>query len=79
MKILGFIIVVVCVFAGYTLAGGKMEPILKALPFEIMIIGGAAVGAFIVGNTMHVIKDTMKGMKCLVKPEAHDKESYMEW
>ena len=78
MKFLGLIIVFVCVFGGYTLAGGKMGPILEALPFELMIIGGAAVGAFLIGNTMHVIKDTFKNMNCMIKAEAHDKESYME-
>ena len=78
MKLLGFVFVTVCVFGGYILAGGKMEPILKALPYEIMIIGGAAVGAFYVANTMHTIKATLKGMGCLIKPEAHDKESYLE-
>src|SRR5690606_29969114 len=78
MKLLGFVIVVVGVFAGYMLAGGHLEPILKALPYEMMIIGGAAVGAFIVGNTGHTIKATLKGMNCLIKPEAHNKESYLE-
>ncbi len=78
MKILGFIIVIVGVFSGYILAGGHMDPILKALPFEMLTIGGAAVGAFLIANTTHVIKDTMKSMNCLIKPEAHNKESYME-
>ncbi len=78
MKFLGLIIVFVCVFGGYTLAGGKMEPILKALPFEILIIGGAAIGAFLIANTGHVIKSTLKNMNCMVKAEEHNKESYME-
>lgn len=78
MKILGFIIVVICVFGGYMLAGGKLAPILAALPYEMMIIGGAATGAFLISNTMHTIKATFKNMSCLIKAETHDKESYME-
>jgi chemotaxis protein MotA len=78
MKFLGLLIVFVCVFMGYTLAGGKMGPILVALPFEIMIIGGAAIGAFMISNTGHVIKSTLKNMNCMIKAEAHNKESYME-
>lgn len=78
MKLLGLLIVFVCVFSGYWLAGGKMAPILQALPYEMLIIGGAAIGAFIVANTSHVIMATLKNMNCLIKPEAHDKESYME-
>ena len=78
MKLLGFLIVIVGVFAGYMLAGGHLAPIMKALPYEFMTIGGAAVGAFMVANTSHVIKDTIKGLNCLIKPEAHNKESYLE-
>ena len=78
MKFLGLLIVFVCVFMGYTLAGGKMGPILVALTFEIMIIGGAAIGAFMISNTGHVIKSTLKNMNCMIKAEAHNKESYME-
>jgi len=78
MKLIGYLIVLVCVFGGFMWAGGKMEPILAALPYEMMIIGGAAIGAFIVGNTPHTIKSTLKGLNCLIKPEAHHKEDYME-
>ena len=48
ISIAGFIFLLVCVFGGYMLAGGKMGLILKALPFELMMIGGAAVGAFLI-------------------------------
>lgn len=78
MKFLGLAIVFVGVFSGYLLAGGHLAPILNALPFELMIIGGAATGAFIVGNAPHVIKATLKNLDCMVKAESHDKESYLE-
>ena len=44
--IIGIVVTVVMVFGGYIMAGGKMGIIMKALPFEMIIIGGAAVGAF---------------------------------
>lgn len=78
MKLLGFLVVMVCVFGGYLLAGGKLGPILQALPYEMMIIGGAAVGAFLVANSSHTIKSTIANLNCVVKPEAHDKASYIE-
>lgn len=78
MKFVGFLIVFCATFGGYTLLGGKMAIILKVLPFEALIILGSAIGAFIAGNTGHVVKDTLKGLKCLAKPEAHNKESYLE-
>ncbi|MFP7569268.1 flagellar motor stator protein MotA [Marivita sp. S2033] len=56
----GIVFTFIMVFGGYLLAGGKMGIILKSLPFEIMIIGGAAVGAFAVGNTFESLKQTCK-------------------
>lgn len=61
-SILGLIITVIMVFGGYLLAGGKMGIITHALPFEMMIIGGAAVGAFLAANDFATIKHTMKDL-----------------
>src|SRR5687768_10094869 len=78
MKFAGFLIVLVGVFGGYLLGGGHMAVILHSGPHEMLVIGGAAIGAFIVANPMHVIRATLKNMNCLVKPETHTKESYLE-
>ncbi|MEZ5928758.1 MAG: flagellar motor stator protein MotA [Parvularculaceae bacterium] len=56
--IIGIVVTLVMVFGGYLFAGGKLEIILHALPHEMIVIGGAAVGAFIVGNSFDVIKHT---------------------
>lgn len=58
ISILGIAITLAMVFGGYIIAGGKLEIILHALPYEMMIIGGAALGAFLVGNGMDVVKHT---------------------
>jgi chemotaxis protein MotA len=78
MKFVGLIIVLLCGFGGYLLGGGKMEPVLEALPDEALTILGMAVGAFIISNSMHTIKATMKALNCIIKPEAHSKEDYIE-
>ena len=52
----GIILTLVMVFGGYLLAGGKMGVILHALPFEMMIIGGAAVGSYVLSNSSDVLK-----------------------
>ena len=57
--ILGIVITLAMVFGGYVIAGGKFSIILHSLPYEMMIIGGAAVGAFTVGNSVGVIKHTL--------------------
>ncbi|MEO0398792.1 MAG: flagellar motor stator protein MotA [Pseudomonadota bacterium] len=56
--IVGLVIVLGMVFGGYTLAGGKMGIIFKSLPYEMMMIGGSAVGSFVVANDMGTIKHT---------------------
>ncbi|NEX46186.1 flagellar motor stator protein MotA [Pseudotabrizicola algicola] len=57
---IGIGVIFVMVFGGYMLAGGKMGIIIKALPFEMMMIGGAAVGAFLISNDIAVVKHTAK-------------------
>lgn len=53
---IGIVVLLVMVFGGFMLAGGALGPVLEALPLEFMIIGGAAVGATLIGNSMHEIK-----------------------
>jgi chemotaxis protein MotA len=65
--IVGIVLVFVMVFGGYTLAGGKMEIILHALPYELMIIFGAALGAFLISNPGPVAKHTLADMSKVFK------------
>ena len=58
--IVGIIMIFVLVFGGYVAAGGKMGIILHALPYEMIIIGGATVGSFLLGNSMSTVKQSMK-------------------
>ncbi len=57
--IVGIVIVFVMVFGGYVVAGGKMGIILHSLPYEMAMIAGAAIGAFVISNSMHGIKHTL--------------------
>src|SRR5688500_1378980 len=58
--IVGICIVFVMVFGGYVMAGGHLDIILHALPFELMMIFGAATGAFVISNDKHGITHTLK-------------------
>lgn len=60
--LIGIVIIFVMVFGGYLLAGGKMGIILKSLPFEMIMIGGAAIGAFVISNDTSAIKHTLKDL-----------------
>ncbi|MAS44384.1 MAG: flagellar motor stator protein MotA [Rhodobacteraceae bacterium] len=55
----GIAVTFAMVFGGYMAAGGKMGIILASLPFEMMMIGGAAVGAFLLSNDMASVKHTI--------------------
>ena len=65
--IIGIVIIFVMVFGGYVLAGGHMSIILGTLPFEMMMIGGAAVGAFLISNDGASIKHTLKDVAKVFK------------
>lgn len=60
--IIGIVLIFAMVFGGYILAGGKLGIIMKSLPFEMMMIGGAAVGAFTISNDMGTIKHTISDL-----------------
>lgn len=56
--IIGIAFTMAMVFGGYLIAGGKLSIILYSLPYEMMMIGGAATGAFVVANSFSTIKHT---------------------
>jgi len=76
--IIGYVVVLVAVFGGYWLAGGKFPVIIKAAPIELAIIGGSALGAFLVGNSAKVIKATIGAVPTLFKGSKYTKPRYME-
>lgn len=57
---IGIVVVFVMVFGGYVAAGGKFGIILHALPFELTMIMGAAVGAFLIANDGAGAKQTLR-------------------
>jgi chemotaxis protein MotA len=60
LGLVGIVVILVMVFGGYALAGGRLGIIFEALPHEMMSIGGAAVGAFLISNDMPAVKQTLK-------------------
>jgi chemotaxis protein MotA len=65
--IVGIVIVFVMVFGGYVIAGGKIGIILHSLPYEMMMIAGAATGAFVISNNKHGITHTLKDVAKVFK------------
>lgn len=58
--IIGVIIVFSAVFGGYLLSGGKIGIVLKALPYEFIMIGGAASGAFLIANDTPIVRHSAR-------------------
>ncbi|NBO21630.1 MAG: flagellar motor stator protein MotA, partial [Rhodobacteraceae bacterium] len=56
----GILVILIMVFGGFVMHGGHLEPIIEALPFEMIMIGGAAVGAFLVSNDLAALKQTLR-------------------
>jgi chemotaxis protein MotA len=78
MGFVGIIVVFVMVFGGFMIAGGNMSIIIKAAPLELMIIGGAALGAYIIANPVKIIKMGLSlGIKALTK-KGPQKADYLE-
>lgn len=74
--IVGSIIVVIAVIGGYAIPGGHLAVLFQ--PYEFMIIFGAALGAFITGNTKTILSGVGKGFGRMMKGPTHGKDSYLE-
>ncbi|WP_262965633.1 flagellar motor stator protein MotA [Methylobacter psychrophilus] len=74
--IIGYVIVMASVFGGFALAGGHVAALFQ--PLELLMIGGGALGAFVVGNDMKVIKATLKVIPTLFKGSKHTRELYIQ-
>lgn len=77
MAIVGIVVLLVMVFGGFAISGGSLTPVLKALPFEMLIIGGAALGALIVSNDMSTLKQLGGGFGRLLKGPNFTKAEYL--
>jgi chemotaxis protein MotA len=76
--IIGWVVAMACVFGVFIAHGGNMSPILKALPFEMTTIFGAAIGAFLATNQPKVIKSTLSGLGQCFKGSKYSKARYMD-
>jgi chemotaxis protein MotA len=74
--IVGSVVVLACVMGGYILNGGHLEVLFQ--PFEVLIIAGAALGAFITSNRKPVLSGTLTAVKGLLAAERYDKDAYLE-
>jgi len=76
LVIAGALIVVVAVAGGYVFAGGNLHVLFQ--PAEFVIIGGAAVGGFLIASPKAVIVGTLKSTLSTIKPGKVNHETCLE-
>ena len=74
--LVGYLFVVGSVFGGFAMAGGHLAALFQ--PLELLMIGGAALGAFVVGNPAKTLKATFQALPTVLKGSAYTKDLYME-
>ena len=75
---IGLVILLAMVFGGFAITGGDLEPVLHAIPHEMLIIGGAAVGAIVAGNSMKELKAFGGGFGKVFKGPKYNKKDYLD-
>jgi chemotaxis protein MotA len=75
---IGIVVLLVMVFGGFLISGGSMAVILHALPLEMMIIGGSALGATIAGNSMPELKALGGGLARVFKGPRYVKQDFLD-
>src|SRR5689334_24821742 len=76
--IIGWVVALGCVFGVFIAHGGNIHVVLHALPFEMITIMGAAIGAFIANNQPKVLKAAAAGLGQCFKGAKYSKARYME-
>lgn len=76
LKLVGLVVVIGSVLGGYVLSHGHLVALWQ--PYELLIILGAAIGAFLISNPMTVVKDTMAALGRNLKGKHYGKEMYMD-
>lgn len=76
LLIIGSVVVLVSVFVGFVLEGGHILALWH--PFEIMIICGSALGAFLISNPPKVARASFAGALALFKGPRYRREDYVD-
>jgi chemotaxis protein MotA len=74
--LIGFVVVMGCVLGGFVISGGHVLALWH--PSELLVIFGAAMGAFIISNPMKVIKKVGKDFGILFKGSKYTKQLYLD-
>ncbi|HET8612648.1 MAG TPA: flagellar motor stator protein MotA [Sphingomonas sp.] len=75
---IGLVVLLVMVFGGFAFTGGDLHPIMEAVPHEFIIIGGASVGALVIGNSMKELKQFAGGLALVFRGTRYKRQDYLD-
>ncbi|QJU56868.1 flagellar motor stator protein MotA [Sphingomonas sp. AP4-R1] len=75
---IGLVVLLAMVFGGFAFTGGSLGPVMEAIPHEMIIIGGAAIGAIVAGNSMKELKQFGGGFAKVFKGPKYKKQDYLD-
>ncbi len=74
--VIGALVVLGSVIGGFVLSHGHLGALWQ--PNELIVIGGAASGAFLISNPGKIIKSVVSGLPALFKGSRYNKRMYMQ-
>lgn len=74
--ILGIVIALAAIFGGYALEGGHLAPLFQ--PYELLMIAGGAVGAFVIGNDAKSRQAVYDAIPTLFRTPRQTRELYVD-
>jgi chemotaxis protein MotA len=78
LPVIGIVLLIALVFGGFALTGGNLAPVLHAMPHEMLIIGGAALGSLVIGNSVADLKALGGGLGKVFKGPTYTKQDYLD-
>lgn len=74
--IVGILLVIGSVVGGYILSNGNLMALFQ--PYELLVIGGSAFGAFVISNPLKLVIAVLKGLPTLFTGSKYGKNTYMD-
>lgn len=73
---IGYLVIILSVFGGFALSGGHLLALFQ--PIELLMIAGSAIGSFVIGNNLKIIKSTFKAAFSVIKSSKYNKKYYVQ-
>jgi chemotaxis protein MotA len=76
LVLVGSLVVISCVLGGYVLSHGHILALWQ--PYELLIIGGGSLGAFLSANPVKIVKEALSNIVALFKGPKYRRQDYVD-